>query len=130
MATPIGDFLDHFFDRVVNIFILGGLALSPFASTSLGLGVTILVVLNSYLGTQIEASFGRRYYSGMGKLELFLGLIAISVALALVPQATLTVVGRDLSLLDLFFVVVGVMSLQAMGHRLRLAARLAAASDD
>jgi phosphatidylglycerophosphate synthase len=124
-TSPLGDFLDHFFDRLVNISILCGLALSPFARTSLGLAVTILVLLNSYLGTQIEASFGRRSYSGLGKLELFLGLIAVSVVLAFWPLASFTIAGRSISLLDAFFLLVGGLSVQAMAHRVRLANKLA-----
>lgn len=129
-TSPLGDFLDHFFDRLVNMSILGGLAVSPYSRTSLGLAVTILVLLNSYLGTQIEASFGRRSYSGLGKLELFLGLIGISGVLAFMPHASFNVAGREISLLDAFFLLVGSLSIQAMGHRLRLAGRLAAAPEN
>ena len=55
-----GDFLDHFLDRVVEIAILAGLAVSPGATTTFGLAVALVVVLNSYLGTQIHASFEKR----------------------------------------------------------------------
>jgi len=128
-TSAAGDFLDHFFDRIVEIAIVVGLALSPGATTTLGLGVAILVVLHSYLGTQIQASFGTRYYTGFGKAEFFIALVLISVLLGLNPEASLRIMGRELSAIDIFFAVVGVVTLQAMVHRLRLALRLASEAD-
>lgn len=124
-SSRLGDFLDHFLDRVVEIAILAGLALSSGATSTLGLLVALVVVLNGYLGTQIEASFGHRSYSGLGKAELFVGLVIGSVLLGLVPGAAVPLGGRQVSLVDLFFAATGLLTLQAMGHRLRLAARLA-----
>ncbi len=127
-SSALGDFLDHVFDRVVNVGILVGLALSPHASLELGLVATIAVLLNSYLGTQIHASFGRRDYSGLGKAELFVALVLLSFLLALCPDMVLHVLGREISPIDVFFLLVGALALQAMVHRVRLAARLARGS--
>ncbi len=124
-SSELGDFLDHFFDRVVEIAILAGLAFSPTATTGLGLAVGLVVLLNSYLGTQIEASFGVRSYSGLGKAELFVGLVLGSLLLAYIPSLSIRMLERSLTLVDLFFLVVALLTLQAMHHRLRLAMRLA-----
>ncbi len=124
-----GDFLDHFLDRVVDVAVLGGLALTPHATTSFGLAVIIVVVLNAYLGTQIEASFQRRFYTGLGKAELFVGLVVGSVVLAILPDAALPLGGRRFPLVDVFFLVVGILAVQAIVHRFRLALRLAAEAD-
>ncbi|HOG29704.1 MAG TPA: CDP-alcohol phosphatidyltransferase family protein, partial [Vicinamibacterales bacterium] len=51
-----GDFLDHAGDRFVEVAILAGIAASPGAHTVFGLSAVILTLLNSYLGTQIEAT--------------------------------------------------------------------------
>ena len=124
-TSRLGDFLDHFYDRLVEIAIFGGLALSPYSSLVLGLGVVIVVVLNSYLGTQIQASFGRRFYTGVGKAELFAALVVGSLLLAFNPDVSLTVLELQLTPIDLFFLLVVVMAMQAMVHRVRLAHRLA-----
>jgi phosphatidylglycerophosphate synthase len=123
--TTLGDFLDHFLDRIVDVAVLVGLALTPHATTAFGLAVTLVVVLNAYLGTQIEATFQRRFYSGLGKAELFVGLVVGSIVLGVFPDAALPVAGRRFPLVDLFFLAVGLLALQAIAHRFRLALRLA-----
>jgi archaetidylinositol phosphate synthase len=127
-SSAFGDFLDHFFDRLVNMASFAGLAFSPNASTSLGLSVAILVLLNSYLGTQIHASFGARDYSGLGKAQLFVALIVGAVVLCFVPDAGFNL-GRRVSLVDALFVVIAAATLHAMWHRTRLALRLSARHD-
>lgn len=122
--TTLGDFLDHFFDRLVEVAILGGLALSPHATTTLGLAALVGVLLNSYLGTQIQASFGDRHYTGPGKAHFVVGLVVGSLVWGIMPGTSLPVLGRGLSLVDLFFILVGLMSVHALAHRLRLAVRL------
>jgi archaetidylinositol phosphate synthase len=127
--TVFGDFLDHFFDRIVNMAIFAGLAFSPTASPSLGLSVAILILLNSYLGTQIQASFGSRDYSGFGKAQLFIALVVGSLALFLVPAGSIRLAGLDISLLDALFGLIGLATLQAIVHRVRLAVRLSATAE-
>ncbi|MCP4898012.1 MAG: CDP-alcohol phosphatidyltransferase family protein [bacterium] len=129
-TSASGDFLDHFFDRLVNIAIVVGMALTPNASLTLGLGVMILVLLNSYLGTQIEASFGKRYYTGMGRAELFIGLIAVTILLGFLPNSALSLAGREMSLVNMFLIIVGFSTMQGILHRFRLAMRLARAQEN
>lgn len=128
--TVFGDFLDHFFDRIVNMAIFAGLAFSPNATPALGLAVAILILLNSYLGTQIQASFGSRDYSGLGKAQLFIALVTGSVALFFLPEARFSLAGVDVSLLDALLGVIGLATLQAMVHRVRLAVRLSIPSEE
>jgi len=123
-ASRFGDFLDHFFDRLVEVAILGGLAVAPGATTWLGMAVLLLVLLNSYLGTQIHASFGSRDYTGLGKAQLFVGLVVMAVFLAWRPDAALAALGGTVSAVDLFLVAAGTMTVVAMTQRLVLAWRL------
>jgi archaetidylinositol phosphate synthase len=125
-SSRAGDFLDHFFDRLVNIAIVLGLSLSPRADLRLGLAMTILMVLNSYMGTQIQASFGKRFYSGLGKAELFVGLVLGSAFLGFVPDASVAAFGVTISVINLFLALVGVSSCLGIVHRFRLGLRLAA----
>lgn len=124
-TTVLGDFLDHFFDRVVEIAVMVGLAVSRGATPALGMAATLAVVLNSYLGTQIHASFGRRDYTGLGKGQFVAGLVVGSVILAVVPDIGIEVGGLWLSGVDLLLAAIGVLAVQAMMHRLRLALVLA-----
>lgn len=124
-----GDFLDHFLDRVINIAIFAGIAFSPGANALLGLGTVIIVMLNSYLGTQIEASFGVRYYGGVGKAELFVGIVIGSVVMAVIPGTMLPLGKFSVSLINVFFVVMSVSALSGLVHRFRYALVLCEKSD-
>jgi len=129
-ATVLGDFLDHFFDRVVEAAVMVGLAVSRGATPPLGVAATLAVVLNSYLGTQIHASFGRRDYTGLGKGQFIAGLVVGSVLLAVFPDAAIDVAGMSMSGVDVLLGLIGVLAVQAMVHRLRLAVRLARTGRD
>jgi len=61
-----GDFLDHALDRYADVFIIGGLALSPWCRyPSIGLLAVVGVLLTSYMGTQAQAVGYKRDYSGL-----------------------------------------------------------------
>jgi len=113
-----GDFLDHFFDRIVDAAILYGLAYSPDASTALGVFCLVFALLNAYLATQIEASFGHRYYGGIGKAEMFVGIIALSIFSWLFPGPFLQPAGFNLTLVNLFFIVLASMTLLSFTTRI------------
>jgi archaetidylinositol phosphate synthase len=61
-----GDFLDHALDRFADVFIVGGLALSPWCRyPSIGLLALVGMLLTSYMGTQAQAVGHKRDYSGL-----------------------------------------------------------------
>lgn len=60
-----GDFLDHLLDRYADIFIIGGIALSPYCDVFLGFLALLGVLMTSYVGTQAEATGSGRIYAGM-----------------------------------------------------------------
>ena len=62
-----GDFLDHAIDRYADVFIVGGLALSPWlrAHPYIGFLAIVGVLLTSYMGTQAQAIGYKREYSGL-----------------------------------------------------------------
>jgi archaetidylinositol phosphate synthase len=60
-----GDFLDHVLDRYSDIFIVGGIALSGWCDTRIGLLALVGVLLTSYLGTQAQAVGLKRKYGGV-----------------------------------------------------------------
>jgi CDP-diacylglycerol--glycerol-3-phosphate 3-phosphatidyltransferase len=64
-----GDFLDHSLDRVAMLVGLGGLAYTDHTRTAPMLVLMLLTLYHSYLGTQLEASVGKRSYEGVGMVE-------------------------------------------------------------
>lgn len=115
-TTKFGDFLDHFCDRVVDVSILIGLAASPHADSTLGLAIVIILLLNNYLGTQIEASFGQRLY-GPGKAELFVGLVVFSFFMAFFPDVSLQVGKNIITFINILFFILGIVTIGSIIHR-------------
>jgi archaetidylinositol phosphate synthase len=65
-ASLKGDFIDHAIDRYADVFIVVGIALSPWCRyNSIGLFAIIGMLLTSYMGTQAQAIGYKREYSGL-----------------------------------------------------------------
>jgi archaetidylinositol phosphate synthase len=61
-----GDFLDHAIDRYADVFMVGGLALSPWCKYNIiGFLAIVGMLLTSYMGTQAQAIGFKRDYSGV-----------------------------------------------------------------
>jgi phosphatidylglycerophosphate synthase len=72
-ARPWGEVLNEFSDRLADVALLGGLAVSGFASLSLAAAALLAVLLGSYLGILSKAAGGRREYAGvLGKADRML----------------------------------------------------------
>jgi len=125
LTTATGDYFDHLADRFVEVAVLGGLALSVNTNRVLGLSVLVLVLLHSYVGTQIEASFGRRHYGGAGKPHLFLGLVLVSTLLAVFPAVTIPLGGTAVSLQNCLYALLGAANAASIVQRARLGWQLA-----
>ena len=65
LASKRGDFLDHAIDRFADVFIVGGLALSPWCHLEFGFFAMIGMLLTSYMGTQAQAVGMKRLYAGL-----------------------------------------------------------------
>jgi phosphatidylglycerophosphate synthase len=79
-----GDFLDHSVDRLSALFALGGLTLARHCNDRLGLVLMVGTLFHGFLGTQIQASFRRRVYRGLGIAEsiglvIFYSLTAFAI---------------------------------------------------
>lgn len=79
-ASKKGDFIDHAIDRFSDVFIIGGIALSPWINKSIGIITLSCILLVSYLGTQAQAVGYKRIYAGiLGRADriliLFFSLI-------------------------------------------------------
>lgn len=65
ISSKRGDFLDHALDRYADVFIVGGLALSPWCRLEIGFFAIIGMLLTSYMGTQAQAVGMKRLYAGL-----------------------------------------------------------------
>ena len=65
ITSKKGDFLDHAIDRFADVFIVGGLALSPWCHLEFGFFAMIGMLLTSYMGTQAQAVGMKRLYAGL-----------------------------------------------------------------
>ncbi|HYC58673.1 MAG TPA: CDP-alcohol phosphatidyltransferase family protein [Thermoanaerobaculia bacterium] len=74
-----GDFLDHFADRVSDVLLITGWLLGNGVRPEITIAVIIAVLLNGYIGTQIEASWHERNYDSVGRGEFVLALVVFPI---------------------------------------------------
>lgn len=77
MQSRLGDFVDHFSDRVSDLALFAGWSLGSGVQAWIALVTLSLIALTGYTGTQIEASFGSRSYTGPGRGEYVLIVFAL-----------------------------------------------------
>ena len=95
-----GDFLDHALDRYADVFMVGGLALSPWCRwPSIGLLAIVGMLLTSYMGTQSQAIGYKREYSGL------LGRADRLVLLMIAPLVQHILLHYDLQILWGFYLL-------------------------
>jgi archaetidylinositol phosphate synthase len=79
-ASIRGDFLDHVLDRYADIFIVGGIMLSPTFNGVLAFLAIIGVLMTSYLGTQSMAVGAGRDYGGiLGRADRLVILMVLAL---------------------------------------------------
>jgi phosphatidylglycerophosphate synthase len=119
-TSALGDFLDHFFDRVADLALLSGWIIGAGIRFEIGLIVLILVSLHGYLGTQIEASFGVRNYDQTGRGEFVLALfICPLLAWTLSRMGILHTPYWSLTIADWATVLLGAGAAQGLVQRFR-----------
>jgi archaetidylinositol phosphate synthase len=78
-TSRYGDFLDHTFDRISDLALAAAWLLGSNAGETLTIVALLVVMLNGYIGTQIEATFGQRNYESVGRGEFVIALIAYPI---------------------------------------------------
>jgi len=80
-ASRLGDFLDHVLDRYADAFIFGGLAISGYCHTPVGIVAIFGVFFTSYMGTQGQAIGLTRNYGGiLGRADRLALLLFFTLA--------------------------------------------------
>ena len=124
-SSRYGDFLDHFCDRVSDLLLVIGWLLGNRVRIEIAMLVVLAVMLNGYIGTQIEATWGERSYDSMGRGEFVLGLIVFPIVShilvdngwdALAPARLL--IAEWMSLALLLFAILGIAQRFALASRL------------
>src|SRR5688500_7907959 len=78
-TSRFGDFLDHFADRVSDVLLLTGWLLGSGVRAEVALLAVIAVMLNGYIGTQLEATWHERTYDTVGRGEFVLALVVFPI---------------------------------------------------
>ena len=124
-SSAYGDFLDHFCDRVSDLLMVIGWLLGNRVRVEIAMAVVLAVMLNGYIGTQIEATWRERNYDSVGRGEFVLGMILYPIVShilaangwdALAPGGLL--IAEWMSLLLLAFAVLGIVQRFALASRL------------
>lgn len=74
-----GDFLDHCFDRIADTALAVGWLLGNGVRPALIIAAVSVILMNGYIGTQIEATFRERNYETIGRGEFVLALIVYPI---------------------------------------------------
>lgn len=124
-TSKYGDFLDHFADRVSDTLLLTGWLLANEVLLEIALAAVIVVMLNGYIGTQLEASWRRRDYESVGRGEFVLGLIVYPIVSSILyrhgwENASL----GGLRVVDWMAVLIVAFALLGIAQRLAIAAKL------
>lgn len=124
-ATRYGDFLDHFADRVSDVALLTGWLLGNSVRVELAIPAIIVVMLNGYIGTQIEATWRERNYDTVGRGEFVLALVVYPiVSHILYGNGWSEMAFATLRIAEWMTVVVLAFAALGIGQRFALAAKL------
>ncbi len=124
-TSRYGDFLDHFCDRVSDLLIVTGWLLGNHVRVEMAMAIVLAVMLNGYIGTQIEATWRERNDDSVGRGEFVLGMILYPIVShilaqngwsALAPGGLL--IAEWMSLLLLAFALLGIVQRFALASRL------------
>ncbi|HEX6085619.1 MAG TPA: CDP-alcohol phosphatidyltransferase family protein [Thermoanaerobaculia bacterium] len=124
-TSRYGDFLDHFCDRVSDLLMIVGWLLGNGVRIEIAMGVVLAVMLNGYIGTQLEATWRERDYDSVGRGEFVLGMILYPIVSHILVQngweqraAGGLLIAEWMSLLLFVFALLGIVQRLALASRL------------
>lgn len=124
-ATRYGDFLDHFADRVSDTALAIGWMAGSGVRPLLVVTAVVAIMLNGYVGTQIEATWQERTYGTVGRGEFVLALVVFPiVSFILATNGWSDAGAAGLRVAEWLTVGLVAFALVGIGQRLALAARL------
>jgi len=116
IASPVGDYLDHVFDRYADTAIVVGILIWGITGTNawtcpvpawvIGIVAITGVLLSSYMGTQAQAVGLKRNYGGiLGRADRLIILVILGIAEFIYPAPILF----GLSFLGWLLVIYGIL---------------------
>jgi phosphatidylglycerophosphate synthase len=78
-TSRFGDFLDHCADRAGDTLLAACWLASNGVRQPLAMAGIIMTMLNGYIGTQIEATYGVRSYESVGRGEFVLAMVVLPI---------------------------------------------------
>lgn len=124
-TSKYGDFLDHSCDRVSDLLMIVGWLLGNRVRVEIAMAVVLAVMLNGYIGTQIEATWRERNYDSVGRGEFVLGMILFPIVSHILVQNGWEqralgglFIAEWMSLLLLAFALLGIVQRFALASRL------------
>jgi archaetidylinositol phosphate synthase len=124
-SSRFGDFLDHSADRVSDAAVAAGWMMGSGVRQELMIAAIILVGMNGYMGTQIEATYNQRNYETVGRGEFVLALIVFPiVSFILVTNGWSALRFGTMTIAEWLTIALIAFALFGIGQRIALATRL------
>ena len=124
-SSRFGDFLDHVGDRISDTAVAAAWMMGNDVRQVLLVPGIIIVMLNGYIGTQIEATWKERSYEGVGRGEFVLALVVYPiVSYILFTNEWHRATGFGLTAAEWMTILLVLVGLFGIGQRLALASRL------
>jgi archaetidylinositol phosphate synthase len=124
-SSRFGDFLDHCADRAGDTLLAACWLVGNNVRQPLAMAGIIMTMLNGYIGTQIEATYGERSYESIGRGEFVLGIIVLPiVSYILFTNGWESLRFASLTVAEWLAVVMLAFALFGVVQRFRVAARL------
>lgn len=125
-ASPFGDFLDHFGDRVSDSALIAGWTVGASVNLPLSVTTVLLVTLAGYAGTQIEATFRVRDYEDLGRGEFVLAVFTLPLVAFTLDRAGLSATRlAGMTILEWLTATLALFALLSVVQRVRRAAAIA-----
>lgn len=124
-TSRFGDFLDHVADRVSDICVAAGWMLGSGVRIEILVPALISVMLNGYVGTQLEATWHEREYETVGRGEFVLALVIFPIVsfIVLTNGWSHHTLGR-LRTADWLALLMTIAAVLGIAQRIALAARM------
>lgn len=123
--SHFGDFLDHFADRIADLALGAAWMLGSGVRTEILVVVLIAIMLNGYIGTQIEATWKVREYDSIGRGEFVLGLVVFPiVSHILAANGWREIRGAGLTIAEWMSIAMAFFAVLGIAQRFAKAARM------
>src|SRR3954453_3372015 len=127
--SRFGDFLDHFADRIADLALAAGWMLGSGVREVIAMLVLIAIMLNGYIGTQIEATWKVREYDTIGRGEFVLALIVFPiVSHILFANGRQRITGAGLTILEWMSLAMALFAVIGIAQRFGKAKSMCARS--